>query len=201
MGNAAEGLVVTEGRARCWWCGNDAEYQRYHDEEWGRPVRDDRRLFEKVCLESFQSGLAWITILRKRPNFRRAFDDFDVEIVAKYGEADLERLLGDAGIIRHRGKIQAAVTNAQAAIRLIESEGSLAEYFWRFVPPASERPGKFDFETLSKLAVTPTSKALAKDLKARNFVWVGPTTAYAFMQAMGLVNDHLDGCWVRAELA
>ena len=200
MGTAAEGLVIEAGRARCWWCAGDEEYQRYHDEEWGRPVRDDKRLFEKVCLESFQSGLAWITILRKRENFRQAFDDFDMQKVARYNEADVERLAANAGIIRHRGKIQAAITNARAALALIEKEGSLNEYFWRFVPPKSERPDRLDFATLSKLATTPTSKALAKDLKARNFVWVGPTTVYAFMQAMGLVNDHLEDCWVRSEL-
>lgn len=193
-----DGLLRTD-RSRCWWCGDHEDYIHYHDTEWGRPVRDDRRLFEKVCLESFQSGLSWLTILRKRENFRAAFADFDWTQVARFGESDVERLLQDAGIIRHRGKIEATIANARALETLLESQESFADYVWGFEPPAAERPSKLDYPSLSKLASTPSSKALAKDLKRRGFAWVGPTTAYAFMQAMGLVNDHLEGCWVRDE--
>jgi len=191
----ADGIIRgADGGARCWWCGTDAEYQRYHDEEWGRPVVDDRRLFEKICLEGFQSGLSWLTILRKRGNFRAAFADFEVEKVARFDEGDVERLLQDAGIVRHRKKIASTINNAQRAIELIEAEGSLAAFFWRYEPPAEERPAKMDRDSLGKLAKTPTSKELSRELKRRGWSFVGPTTAYAFMQAMGLVNDHLDGC-------
>ena len=193
-----EGLLRGEdGLLRCWWHGSHADYQHYHDHEWGYPVRDDQRLFEKICLEGFQSGLSWLTILRKRENFRKAFAGFDFEKVARFGEDDVARLLQDAGIVRHQGKIRSTINNAQRACVLVEEIGSLQEYFWRFKPDPSERPQKLDYEHLSKLAQTPTSKALSKDLKKRGWSFVGPTTAYAFMQAMGLVNDHLEGCAFR----
>jgi DNA-3-methyladenine glycosylase I len=195
------GIVVgADGKARCAWHGGLPEYQAYHDREWGRPVADDRRLFEKLCLEGFQSGLSWLTILRKRENFRAAFAGFDFHRVAGFGEADVTRLLGDAGIIRHRGKIQSAIRNAERAIALEAEFGSLAAYFWRFEPPASDRPGRLDWDTLRAMAKTPASTALSKDLRKRGWGFVGPTTVYAFMQAMGLVNDHIEGCYCRAEV-
>jgi DNA-3-methyladenine glycosylase I len=183
-----------DGQVRCWWCGDDALYQAYHDDEWGRPVTADTRLFEKLCLEGFQAGLSWLTILRKRENFRRAFAGFDIAAVARFGGADVDRLLGDAGIIRHRGKIEAAINNAHRAAELIEAHGSLAAYVWGFEPGAEERPARFDHATLIAQTTTPAAKAMSEDLKARGWRFVGPTTVYAFMQAMGLVNDHLDGC-------
>jgi len=192
------GLIVGgDGRARCWWCGESEDYVRYHDEEWGRPVRDDVRLFEKLCLEGFQSGLSWLTILRKRDAFRRAFAGFDFRKVATFGPRDVERLLGDAGIVRHRGKIESTIHNARQALALGEEEGSLADYVWRFQPPASSRPKRLTKKTLAAMSTSPESVALSKDLKRRGWTFVGPTTVYAFMQAMGLVNDHLDGCWTR----
>jgi DNA-3-methyladenine glycosylase I len=191
-------LVGADGRERCFWAGNDGLYQGYHDQEWGRPVRDDERLFEKICLEGFQSGLSWLTILKKRENFRAAFVHFDFYKVARFNQRSVERLLNDAGIVRHRGKIEATIQNAKAAIKLVEERGNLAEYFWQFVPPNSERPPRISKETLMSLSQTPTSNALSKDLKARGFRFVGPTTCYAFMQAMGLVDDHIEGCWAKA---
>ena len=190
---------------RCPWSlkGNDL-YVGYHDTEWGVPVHDDdRRLFEKLVLEGFQSGLSWLTILRKRENFRQAFAGFDFEQVARFGERDVERLLADAGIVRHRGKIEAAINNAQRAVELVDDGGSIAGYVWRFEPEPSSRPKRFTWDVLLEMAQTPESKALAKDLKKRGWRFVGPTTVYAFMQAMGLVNDHLHGCDAReaAELA
>jgi len=186
-----------DGKARCWWCGDDDLYQRYHDQEWGWPVTDDKRLFEKICLEGFQSGLSWLTILRKRENFRTAFDGFDFHSVARYTEKDVERLLQDAGIIRHRGKIEATINNAARAIELEAETGTLAAYFWRFETPEADRPKTLDRATLGQLGQTEMSKALSKDLKKRGWKFVGPTTCYAFMQAMGLVNGHLEGCSVR----
>lgn len=167
----------------------------YHDTEWGRPVLDDRRLFEKVCLEGFQSGLSWLTILRKREGFRAAFADFDAEVVAGFGPADVDRLLQDAAIIRHRGKIESTINNAARFLELVDEFGSFAAYVWGWEPdgPEGEAP-----EGSPVPAITPTSVALSKDLKRRGWSFVGPTTAYAFMQAMGLVNDHLDGCAWRA---
>ena len=184
------------GRVRCWWPGDDEGYVAYHDREWGRPVTDDRRLFEKLCLEGFQSGLSWLTILRKRENFRAAFCGFDIAAVAAFGPGDVERLLGDAGIVRHRGKIASAVNNALRATEVIEEFGSLAAYIWGWEPPAAAAPptGKGALP-----ASTPESAALAKDLKRRGWSFVGPTTVYAFMQSMGLVNDHIEGCFARAE--
>ena len=186
-----------DGVARCFWGSSPPEYQAYHDTEWGFPVDDDRRLFEKLVLEGFQSGLSWLTILRKRDNFRKAFAKFDFERVARFGEKEVERLLQDAGIVRHRGKIEAAINNAQRAVELVDEEGSLAAYVWRFEPEDSSRPTRLTWDVLLEMAQTPESKALAKDLKKRGWRFVGPTTVYAFMQAMGLVNDHLDGCDAR----
>lgn len=183
-----------DGKPRCFWAGNDPIYQAYHDDEWGNPTYDDHRLFEKICLEGFQSGLSWLTILKKRENFRRAFSDFDFEKVARFNQKSVERLLKDAGIVRHRGKIESTINNAKRARELVEEVGSLSDYFWKFVPPKKERPKKLTHAALIKMPQTPTSTALSKDLKARGFTFVGPTTCYAFMQAMGLVNDHIEGC-------
>ena len=196
-----DGLIAgADGIWRCWWCGDDGLYRDYHDREWGRPVAGDIRLFEKVCLEGFQSGLSWLTILRKRENFRAAFDGFDFRTVAAYGSANVERLLGNAGIIRHRGKIEATINNAIHAVELAEEAASLAAYFWRFETPAADRPSRLDRAALATLAQTEQSRALSKDLKKRGWKFVGPTTCYAFMQAMGLVNDHLEGCAFRADV-
>jgi len=187
-----------DGLARCHWCASDELYRAYHDLEWGFPQRDDRRLFEKICLEGFQSGLSWLTILRKRENFRRAFADFDFGKVARFTPRKVEALLQDAGIVRHRGKIESTIHNARRAIELVGEKGSLAEYFWSFEPAAATRPKRIRWEALLAMAQTPESKALSKDLKRRGWSYVGPTTMYAFMQAMGLVNDHLEGCAVRS---
>lgn len=198
----AQGLVVgADGKKRCWWGSSHDDYATYHDLEWGRPVADDRRLFEKVCLEGFQSGLSWLTILRKREHFRRAFRHFDFEAVSRFNRRSVERLLGDAGIVRHRGKIESTINNAKLARALRDEFGSLAAYFWQFETAPAERPKRFTRASLAKLASTPTSTALSKDLKRRGWSFVGPTTMYALMQAMGLVNDHLDGCFARAEVA
>ena len=182
---------------RCSWGDSTDEYRAYHDAEWGFPVADDRRLFEKLCLEGFQSGLSWLTILRKRDAFRRAFAGFDFEAVATFGERDVQRLLADASIVRHRGKIESTVNNARRAVELVEAEGSLAAYVWRFEPDPASRPPQLTHAALLELAQTPESVALAKDLKRRGWRFVGPTTVYAFMQAMGLVNDHIEGCDAR----
>ncbi|HEX7283920.1 MAG TPA: DNA-3-methyladenine glycosylase I [Vicinamibacterales bacterium] len=188
------------GEVGCTWPGTDDLYIRYHDEEWGRPVVDDTRLFEKICLEGFQSGLSWITILRKRENFRRAFRGFDPKTVAKFNARDVQRLVNDAGIIRHRGKIESTINNAKRALELIAQQGSLAAYFWSWEPSPASRPKKMTRAQLIKLSTTPESIALSKDLKKRGWTFVGPTTCYAFMQAMGLVNDHVEGCAIRAEV-
>lgn len=184
---------------RCFWVdGADPDYVAYHDVEWGRPVTDDTRLFEKLCLEGFQAGLSWRTILRKRENFRRAFAGFDVETVARFDETDVARLLGDAGIVRHRGKIEAAINNARRACELVEAEGSLASFVWRYEPEPASRPTHLDEATVRGLTTSPEAAALSKELKRRGWRFVGPTTAYAFMQSMGLVNDHELACGVRA---
>ena len=182
---------------RCWWCGDDPLYVRYHDEEWGRPVRDDRRLFEKICLEGFQAGLSWITILRKRENFRRAFADFDVDRVSRFTGRDVNRLLKDEGIIRHRGKIESTISNAHRAIELRDEFGSLSDYFWKWQPDPKSRPRLITRDALKEMATSPESVALSKDLRKRGWTFVGPTTIYAFMQAMGLVNDHVEECVFR----
>jgi DNA-3-methyladenine glycosylase I len=186
-------LPGPDGRPRCRWCVGTPEYLNYHDTEWGFPVRDDRRLFEKLCLEGFQSGLSWRTILTKRENFRAAFHDFDFNKVAEFDEADVSRLLGDAGIVRHRGKIEAVINNARRAQDLVRKEGSLSDYVWRFQPKPEELAAPQTQST------SPASIALSKDLKKRGWKFVGPTTVFAFMQAMGLINDHAEGCVIRAE--
>ncbi len=201
MAELAGGLIEgPDGAVRCFWHGNLPDYLHYHDNEWGRPVADDRRLFEKLCLEGFQSGLSWLTILRKRENFRAAFDNFDHEKIARYGEADVERLLADKGIVRHQGKIRSVINNAKRARELIEEAGSLAAFFWRFEQGAAERPERVDLEHLRANPTTEVSKRISKELKKRGWSFVGPTTVYAFMQAMGLVNDHIEGCVCRAEI-
>lgn len=199
MDMIAEGLIRgDDGLDRCFWHGGLEDYRRYHDEEWGRPVTDDVRLFEKICLEGFQSGLSWLTILRKRENFRAAFAGFDFHQVARFGDEDIARCLADAGIIRHRGKIVSTINNARRAIDLTAEFGSLSCYFWSYEPDVSERPERMDYATLRANPTSPTSIRLSKDLKKRGWTFVGPTTVYAFMQAMGLVNDHIDGCCRRA---
>ncbi len=190
--------IGADGVGRCWWPGEAPDYVEYHDNEWGRPVVDDTRLFEKICLEGFQSGLAWITILRKREHFRSAFAGFDIEQVAAFDERDVERLLGDAGIVRHQGKIRSTINNAGRALDLIEEVGSLAAWFWSFEPTEIEGDRTGDIPVP---ATTPTSTRIAKDLKKRGWSFVGPTTVYAFMQAMGLVNDHVEGCAAGEECA
>jgi DNA-3-methyladenine glycosylase I len=188
-----------DGVTRCRWGDAPEIYRAYHDSEWGFPVDNEQRLFEKLCLEGFQAGLSWLTILRKRESFRTAFAGFDFERVARFGERDVKRLLADAGIVRHRGKIEATINNAQRALALVESEGSLASYVWRFEPDPKSRPHKLTWQALLELAQTPESRALSKDLKRRGWRFVGPTTVYAFMQAMGVVNDHVEGCALRSE--
>jgi len=192
---------ATPGIQRCWWCGEDELYVAYHDREWGFPVADDRRLFEKVCLEGFLAGLSWLTILRKRDAFREGFAHFDFERVAKFKAPDVERLLGNAGIVRHRGKIESTINNAQRAQELAAEFGSLAAYFWRWEPVPSARPRRITREVLAGMPVSTESTALSKDLKKRGWTFVGPTTIYAFMQAMGLVNDHIHACTVHADAA
>ncbi len=185
---------------RCPWPGDDQFYVDYHDREWGWPVTDDKRLFEKICLEGFQSGLSWITILRKREGFRSAFADFDFEQVAEFGEADVERLLQDKAIVRHRGKINATINNANRALEMRDEFGSLAAYFWGFEPKPENRPEELNWEELKTMSITNESTALSKDLKKRGWKFVGPTTCYAFMQAMGMVNDHIEDCFCCADI-
>ncbi|EKF41151.1 DNA-3-methyladenine glycosylase I [Nitratireductor indicus C115] len=201
MSEEKTGLIEgADGRTRCFWPGELPDYLAYHDNEWGRPVDSDHRLFEKLCLEGFQSGLSWLTILRKRENFREAFEGFDFERVARFTENDVERLLGNAGIIRHGGKIRSTINNAQRAIEMCEKEGSLARYFWRQEPQPHERPEVLTYAALTANPKTEISTRISKDLKKRGWSFVGPTTVYAFMQAMGLVNDHIEGCSCRAEV-
>ncbi|RBW56049.1 DNA-3-methyladenine glycosylase I [Ruegeria sp. A3M17] len=186
-------VLGPDGKPRCAWCQAAPEFFDYHDQEWGYPVGDDQRLFEKLCLESFQSGLSWRTILSKRENFRKAFKDFDINAVAAFDDADTQRMLLDAGIVRHRGKIEAVINNARRAQELIAAEGSLAAYVWRYeadTPPAPQTA-----------STSPESVAMSKDLKKRGWKFVGPTTVFAFMQAMGLVNDHAEGCVMREKAA
>jgi DNA-3-methyladenine glycosylase I len=192
-----EGLVRHEdGTTRCWWCARDPDYVAYHDHEWGVPTTDDHDLFEKLCLEGFQAGLSWLTILRKRPAFRAVFADFDPERVAAFGPADVTRLLADPGIVRNRAKIEATITNARAYLDLVDREGSLAGYVWGFAPTDPPAP-----RTIADVrATSPEATAMARDLKRRGWRFVGPTTAYAFQQAMGLVDDHLIGCASRAHV-
>ncbi len=185
-------LPGDDNKSRCAWCGKDPLYVKYHDSQWGRPVSENRRLFEKICLEGFQSGLSWITILRKRENFRAAFDNFEVEKVCKYRAARVEKLLGNAGIIRHRGKIEATINNAKMAREMIAEHGSLGAFFWKFEP----KPRKYD----AKRAITDESKEMSKQLKKLGWKFVGPTTCYSFMQALGIVNDHHPDCFRYAEV-
>jgi DNA-3-methyladenine glycosylase I len=192
----SDGIIVGEdGVARCWWSDSAPEYRDYHDREWGFPVADDIRLFEKLSLEGFQAGLSWLTILRKRDAFRRAFAGFDFRVVARFDEGDVERMLADASIVRHRGKIEAVINNAGRAVELVSTEGSLAAFVWQFEPAARTLDGRASME-----AHTEESRALARELKRRGWRFVGPTTVYAFMQAMGLVNDHLGGCAARGQV-
>ncbi len=189
-----------DGLPRCPWPGDDPLYRHYHDNEWGRPVTSDTRLFEKICLEGFQSGLSWITILRKRDRFREVFHGFDIAKVAAMTEADIERLLLDAGIIRHRGKITAAINNARRTLEIQREFGSLAAYIWQFEPQPGHRADDYSWSALSAVAQTDASRALSKDLRKRGFNFVGPTTCYAFMQSMGMVNDHIETCFCRPEV-
>jgi DNA-3-methyladenine glycosylase I len=196
-----DGLIMgADRRVRCAWAGSSPDYTQYHDREWGRPTADDRWLFEKICLEGFQAGLSWLTILRKREQFRAAFASFQARRVARFGDHDVARLLADAGIVRHRGKIESTINNARRALDLIRDEGSLAAYIWRFEPPPSSRPRRLDWATLRTMATTQESTALSKDLKRRGWSFVGPTTMYAFMQSAGVVNDHVHGCFCRNEV-
>lgn len=196
-----DGLLEGEdGLLRCAWHGGLPDYAAYHDHEWGLPVADDRRLFEKLCLEGFQSGLSWLTILRKRDNFREAFSGFDFETLAGRGEDDIDQHLANAGIIRHRGKIVSVYNNARRAMELAEQHGSLARYFWAFEPDTAARPDRLDIGFIRDNPTTEVSTRISKDLKKRGWSFVGPTTVYAFMQAMGLVNDHLEGCFCRPKV-
>ncbi len=200
MPDLDSGLVRgADGVWRCWWCDASEQYRAYHDDEWGVPTADDVQLFETLSLEGFQAGLSWLTILRKREGFREAFAGFDLQTVAHFGDRDVTRLLGDSAIVRHRGKIEAVINNASRALELIDSEGSLAAYFWRFEPAAQR--GKLDRATLAERPLAPEAKALARDLKQRGWKFVGVPTLYAFMQAAGLVNDHLNGCAVHKRTA
>ncbi len=183
---------------RCWWGAQPENYQRYHDTEWGMPTADDVRLFEKLCLEGFQAGLSWLTILNKRARFREVFSGFEPARVAAFGERDVARLLKDAGIVRHRAKIEAAISNARALPALLKEHGSLARFIWQFEPKASERPQELSREALAALTETPSSRALSKALRGYGFRFIGPTTAYAFMQSVGLANDHVKGCPARS---
>lgn len=194
-----DGLFADDaGCPRCTWCQATPLYRHYHDHEWGFPVADDRRLFEKICLEGFQSGLSWLTILNKREGFRAAFANFDAEQVAALGPADVERLVQDPRIVRHRGKIESTINNARRVLELRSEFGSLAHYVWRYEPAPHERPALLTREVARTLSTSSASTAMSKDLKKRGWSFVGPTTVYAFMQAMGLVNDHLEGCHSRA---
>lgn len=201
MSDLPEGLLRGEdGRVRCWWAGSAPEYVAYHDEEWGRPVEGDVALFERLSLESFQSGLSWLTILRKREGFRAAFEGFDPERVAAYGKKDVDRLLADAAIVRHRGKIEATIANAAALVEIWAGGETLGAIIASHAPAPEDRPPRVDHDALMELAKTPQSTALSKDLKRRGWRFLGPTTAYAAMQAVGIVNDHLEGCFVRPSL-
>ncbi len=201
MNNTPKGLITDpNGQLRCWWHGGYEDYLTYHDQEWGHPVADDRTLFEKICLEGFQSGLNWLMILRKRENFRAAFKEFEFDVIAEFMVEDVERLLQDSGIVRHRKKIESVINNARRAREMVSEFGSLSTYFWQYEPSQTNRPSTFDYDTLSKISQTPESKAMSKDLKKRGWSYVGPTTAYAFMQAMGMVNDHLEGCICRKKV-
>ena len=201
MDPGRDGLLAgADGVPRCWWCVGDPLYERYHDLEWGRPVAEDRRIFEKLCLEGFQSGLSWLTILRKRDNFRKAFRSFDVDALARFNERSVDRLMGDPGIVRNRAKISATLNNAKRCIALAREVGSLAAHVWSFEPDERTRPSRLDWAALMQLGVSPETTALSKDLKRRGWSFVGPTTVYSAMESIGLVNDHVDGCHIRVEV-
>ncbi|MFK7893898.1 MAG: DNA-3-methyladenine glycosylase I [Granulosicoccus sp.] len=187
-------VIGADGKPRCRWCAATPDFLDYHDKEWGYPVDDDIRLFEKLCLESFQSGLSWRTILAKRENFRTAFHGFDFEKMATYKKKDIDRLMKNEGIIRHRGKIEAVINNAQCAIELVKEEGSLGAYFWSFEPTGNDQIEPQSASTSTE------SVALAKALKKKGWKFLGPTTVYAFLQAMGLINDHVEGCIIRSKV-
>ncbi|OLL54963.1 DNA-3-methyladenine glycosylase I [Bartonella henselae] len=194
----AEGLLMgTDGKVRCSWAGTDPLYCAYHDNEWGKPVFEDRRLFEKICLEGFQAGLSWFTILKKISFFRDAFDHFDFEKITRYDKVKVQILMQNKDIVRHQGKIRSVLNNALRAQELITEWGSLSQYFWSFQPPQSERYEAVDFQTFLANPITPASLRLSKDLKKRGWTFVGPTICYAFMQSVGIVNDHLEGCFCR----
>lgn len=186
-----------DGTARCWWCTESPAYRRYHDEEWGRPVRSDRRIYEKICLEGFQAGLSWRTILEKRDAFREAFDDFEIERVASYDSADVERLLDNEAIVRHRGKIESAIGNARRALELIEEAGSLARFVWQFEPPPEDRPETVTRAFFERRTESESSRRLAGALSDRGWTYVGPTTMHSLLRAIGIVNDHVEGCDLR----
>ncbi|WP_273760519.1 DNA-3-methyladenine glycosylase I [Bartonella sp. ML70XJBT.G] len=186
-----------DGKIRCSWAGDDPLYCAYHDHEWGSPVFEDRRLFEKICLEGFQAGLSWLTILKKRSFFQEAFDYFDFEKISHYDEEKVQILMQNKGIVRHQGKIRSVLNNALRAQEIITEWGSLSHYFWSFQPPQSERYEKINFQTLLANPITPASLRLSQDLKKRGWTFVGPTICYAFMQSVGIVNDHLEGCFCR----
>ena len=201
MSRLPHGLSAdAKGVIRCAWPGSHMDYQNYHDHEWGRPQQSTERLFEKICLEGFQSGLSWLTILRKREAFRRAFRGFDIEKVSRFNSRSVERLLSDAGIVRHRGKIEAAIENARAAFRLIEEFGSLSSFVWQFEPCPKRRPKRFTYSDLKALTETEESRAMSRALRDRGWRFVGPTTLYAFMQSVGVVNDHIEGCSFRGSV-
>jgi DNA-3-methyladenine glycosylase I len=197
----ASGVVLgDDGVPRCWWCAGDPLYRSYHDREWGRPVCEDHRIFEKICLEGFQSGLSWLTILRKRDNFRRAFKSFDIAQVARFSGRKVDRLLLDPGIVRNRAKIEATINNARRCLELIEEFGTLAAYVWSFEPTVGSRPGSLDWSTLIGMGPSEEAKAMSKDLKRRGWAFVGPTTVYSVMEGIGLVNDHMSKCHFRADV-
>ena len=198
MSNVDGLFAAADGALRCRWCQATPAYQRYHDHEWGFPVTDDRRLFEKLCLEGFQAGLSWLTILNKREAFRAAFANFEAETIVRFDAADVARLMLDAGIVRHRGKIESTLNNAARVIELRAEFGSLAAYAWRFEAAPASRPKRVTYAALKAMSSSAESVAMSKDLKRRGWSFVGPTTVYAFMQAMGLVNDHVEDCHVRA---
>lgn len=193
-------LTDTFEITRCAWCGEDTEYQRYHDTEWGVPIVNDQILFQKICLEGFQAGLSWLTVLRKRDNFLKEFDKFDFKKVSQYGDKDISRCLVNPGIIRHRGKIESTINNAKKAIELVNEFGSLASFFWSFEPGMKNRPEKLTYAVASQITMSTESIALSKALKKRGWTFVGPTICYSFMQAMGIVNDHVLGCSRRDDI-
>lgn len=190
-----KGLIKGEdGKYRCFWYGGHEDYRTYHDTEWGKPIKNDAQLFEKLILEGFQSGLSWLTILRKRDNFRKAFKHFDFNTIARFTEHDVERLLHDEGIIRHRGKIESTINNAKRAQELVKEFGSIKKFVWQYVPDPSTRPKRLTWNVLKHMSTSPESIALSKELKKRRWTYIGPTTVYAFMQSVGIVDDHIEGC-------